>query len=357
MQSIFDRQSDAENATITRAENPPRPAWQLWMGAAAALLLAVLVSPKNLVAMGVGRRTFVELPPDHWMRVSVEAEFWLFRASCLGIALSLLVWSLFRDRLRASSVVGPILSYESGEVGWVRSRDSFFNLSLCLSLAFAAAGVAFLAFVEPLVTAEQWIFINEEDGVIEYATALMFLVASALAAVLAFRDRADKRRAAFLALLALACFFVCGEEISWGQRIFDLDTLEVFQKYNEQNENTLHNIFNATTHAVFLFAAFLYGVALPILTWRVRVLHNIFDWLKLPIASLGLSAGFLIMLSFDTQILARVVPMPTVYVVESHLIINELRELLIAVCFLLLLVEAWRKAPEDRPSATPAASA
>lgn len=47
----------------------------------------------------------------------------------------------------------------------------------------------------------------------------------------------------FFAVLALACFYVIGEEISWGQRIFNLTTPDFFLTHNLQNETNLHNFF------------------------------------------------------------------------------------------------------------------
>lgn len=41
---------------------------------------------------------------------------------------------------------------------------------------------------------------------------------------------------------ALILFFIAGEEISWGQRIFNIQTPTELSKINLQNETTLHNI-------------------------------------------------------------------------------------------------------------------
>jgi hypothetical protein len=38
------------------------------------------------------------------------------------------------------------------------------------------------------------------------------------------------------------CFFGMGEEISWGQRIFNVETPEYFLTYNKQAETGLHNL-------------------------------------------------------------------------------------------------------------------
>ena len=43
-------------------------------------------------------------------------------------------------------------------------------------------------------------------------------------------------------LLALGLFFGFGEELSWGQRIFDVQSNDFFRKYNAQGETNLHNL-------------------------------------------------------------------------------------------------------------------
>lgn len=46
----------------------------------------------------------------------------------------------------------------------------------------------------------------------------------------------------FFAILALSCFYVTMEEISWGQRVFNLSTPEFFEKHNIQKETNFHNL-------------------------------------------------------------------------------------------------------------------
>jgi hypothetical protein len=46
-----------------------------------------------------------------------------------------------------------------------------------------------------------------------------------------------------LVVLSILCIVLFGEEISWGQQFFDIETAPVF-KLNYQQENSLHNFFN-----------------------------------------------------------------------------------------------------------------
>lgn len=45
----------------------------------------------------------------------------------------------------------------------------------------------------------------------------------------------------WLGLAAVSCFYVSGEEISWGQHILQWDTPEYWARVNDQQETNLHN--------------------------------------------------------------------------------------------------------------------
>lgn len=98
-----------------------------------------------------------------------------------------------------------------------------------------------------------YIVATYEDLVGEWAQVFLFATTMALS----FKVALNKSRYRFFfAVLALACFYVVGEEISWGQRIFDVSTPEFFKQHNLQNETNLHN--------------FLTG---PISTWTKKALE------------------------------------------------------------------------------------
>ena len=89
-----------------------------------------------------------------------------------------------------------------------------------------------------------------EDGPIETAGALLFLIAAAgflAASIREFRQNRERGRVEVwpplvLALLALLMFVCFGEEISWGQRVFGWRTPPFMAGLNAQNEINLHNI-------------------------------------------------------------------------------------------------------------------
>jgi hypothetical protein len=84
-------------------------------------------------------------------------------------------------------------------------------------------------------------FISEDQWG-EYATsvAFAFCVLLSLGIVKMSKDRWNK---AVWILIALGAFFIAGEEISWGQRIFNVHTPKVWQELNRQGELTLHNLY------------------------------------------------------------------------------------------------------------------
>ena len=90
-----------------------------------------------------------------------------------------------------------------------------------------------------------------EDGLIEDLGAVFFLAATIGFAVVSLFAAAgaplsaapDKRRALVFGLLAVLMFVCLGEEISWGQRIFDWSTPESISELNAQNETNIHNIW------------------------------------------------------------------------------------------------------------------
>ena len=74
-----------------------------------------------------------------------------------------------------------------------------------------------------------------------------------------FRLFGSPKMAALLFLgFAFANFFIAGEEIAWGQRIFGLQTPDELKAINHQGEITVHNI--QIVQDAFNFVLFLAGV-------------------------------------------------------------------------------------------------
>ncbi len=75
-----------------------------------------------------------------------------------------------------------------------------------------------------------------------FLTSFMFFYAFLLTLRLQSRDVFFRMKLMALLGLALIAFFGAGEEISWGQRIFNIQTPEALARVNVQEEITVHNI-------------------------------------------------------------------------------------------------------------------
>jgi len=83
-----------------------------------------------------------------------------------------------------------------------------------------------------------------EDGLVEWLT-VCWLMATAFLCLKRFVTLQGKRPKFFLAmLLVFSALFIfgAGEEISWGQRIFNVQSSDFFQTHNAQGETNLHNL-------------------------------------------------------------------------------------------------------------------
>lgn len=106
----------------------------------------------------------------------------------------------------------------------------------------------------------------QEDQALEWASFWSFLIAGGVFALAARNQRrATKALPWFLAGVALFCFFVAMEEVSWGQRVFGQLPPEYFLAQNYQQELNVHNLLS-TKLRLFAFRAVIcgYGVLLPV---------------------------------------------------------------------------------------------
>ena len=88
-----------------------------------------------------------------------------------------------------------------------------------------------------------------EDGIIESCSAICYFFSACLLFYLFIKSKSIKgkyilrtNRNYFFLLLGLLFVLCLGEEISWGQRIFNINPPEWISKINRQNEINIHNI-------------------------------------------------------------------------------------------------------------------
>lgn len=92
---------------------------------------------------------------------------------------------------------------------------------------------------------EQYVAIIQEDGVLENLQALLYCL-TAIACLPIGKRFLDVREYRFLGILylSLAAVLLLAslEEISWGQRIFDIETPDTLMEINTQQEISIHNL-------------------------------------------------------------------------------------------------------------------
>ena len=111
-----------------------------------------------------------------------------------------------------------------------------------------------------LLTPRLYRYLIAEDTVVEYATFVTFLLAALVAVRLAIELREQHETVFFLSysLLAAVLFMIAMEEISWGQRIFSIETPSFLESRNRKGEINFHNFGGFPVHNAFIVVG-LYG--------------------------------------------------------------------------------------------------
>lgn len=134
-----------------------------------------------------------------------------------------------------------------------------------------------------------------EDGLLENITVL-FLLAGCFVCwrrSLVLRFEKPKLFVWMCFLLGALFFFGAGEEISWGQRIFDVETPEFFQEHNIQNETNIHNlVVNGVKVNKLVFGLILgiliaiYVLIMPLLYAKLPKARSLIDRFAIPLPRL-----------------------------------------------------------------------
>jgi len=200
-----------------------------------------------------------------------------------------------------------------------------------------------------------------EDGIYETFSAVCCLAASLtfLYTFLALPGSEASglfrsRRSPWLLLLAVMLFLLFGEEISWGQRIFSIETPPWLQVVNDADELNLHNLalgkLGASTETLgginnlaWLLAYAVVAGWLGVLPLVARIwpaCQRLLAWLDVPIPSLAVA------LALDVVVVA--------YLCTGHLLLEqeagELIEIAIESLFLVFALETYAARRPPHPS-------
>lgn len=138
--------------------------------------------------------------------------------------------------------------------------------------------------------------LHSENGPHETFEFLILIVAF-FVAVTTFKYIDWKRQkwlAVWIGLAAVCCFYVAGEEISWGQHFLKWSTPESWSQINDQGETNLHNMsswFDQKPRLLLLIGVVFGGLVLPLLNkYKPQIVPEKFSMVYPP-ETLALIAG------------------------------------------------------------------
>ena len=201
--------------------------------------------------------------------------------------------------------------------------------------------------------------IIQEDSVIEYLQAIVYFISALISLSISIRflrmhfacESAKYLLHAILySFLFMSLVFISIEEISYGQRLFDIDTPEFFIEHNHQHEISVHNLkfVQSVLHMIYILVG-LYGAMSWLLLRFINLpLNHIIQFIYVEwfISSYFLSV-FLLYSYFEliSCIIFKISQMK-VFLVNGGFIVwrdQEPAEFLLSLGFLIFVVTKYYK--------------
>jgi hypothetical protein len=167
----------------------------------------------------------------------------------------------------------------------ISGTEIIISTALLISIVYAI-------YLRYFVGTDVYLDFVREDGIVEYATFFFLLFSSMVCLYRVIQYSKEKKRLWILtwALLAGLFFFAAGDEISWGQRIFGIQSSEFFQEHNKQAETNLHNLvvdgysLNKIIFSQFLFVVLaIYFLFLRLMVSKIPFIRNLVNKFHVPL--------------------------------------------------------------------------
>ena len=209
---------------------------------------------------------------------------------------------------------------------------------------------------------KRWVM--SEHGFVELMTPIM-LIPGIICGLRAWKLRRRLPRpwlGVWVLMATLGAFYFAGEEVDWGQQIFEWRTPHFFEEYNKQDETSLHNMsswFNQKPRLVLSIWVLIGGIILPLKRRLKGLRYTPEEWRYWfwP-ASFCLPVGLLSILIRMPEHAEKWFNAPALPLAVRY---SEVQELYFAYFLTLYLMTTWlrlRDAPEQRhPGTTEPASA
>ena len=196
--------------------------------------------------------------------------------------------------------------------------------------AFFVVLVFSVYFLASIVVEKGYVLLTE-DHLFEYWTAALYL-AGALVCFLGPRIVGGVSGKTRYWLIGWGVLFllVALEELSWGQRIFGVDTPGFLLSRNLQNETNIHNLDSELANRGFASLAFVVGVALPSLALVSKRFNSFIERFGVPLPPWELAVPFSLAFAF----------VPPAWVVSAPE--TEVLTALAFVWFSFVLVAKWK---------------
>lgn len=243
-------------------------------------------------------------------------------------------------------VVLALLGYElifRHDKNW--NHDRFFKIITVICVL--SISVVFL--IATLLLPEKMAIVTSEDNVIEVASASLLFIAAALSLGLILKFLHVRNFIlALIASIFMGTFFFLGmEEISWMQRVLNVESSGVFLEHNTQSETNLHNFNSRISNDVYYGGAFILLTVLAYYRNGVISLLKRYKlsnmtayvprrWLLIPFA---VAAGF-ILPSSHVDIINIAILILTLLFISREAVdgLNNKRYIYATVCSVVLLI-------------------
>jgi len=169
----------------------------------------------------------------------------------------------------------------------------------------ALASLLMLYFLDLVLDKDLVVRLNCEDNLFENLTVMAFFLTTIVFLILYSRTRK-----LIVLLFALVFLFGTGEEISWGQRLFNYHVPEKITACNTQHEFNIHNLKALsstdsngikkgisrymTIGAFYLLFCFFYGILQPGLLMRIGFVRRIVERMGIPVPPFIIGIFFLV---------------------------------------------------------------